>query len=128
MEYHPTVQTIVFVSLFLVLYLVILLKNAIRSTIDFYDLLMLSSVAIVPSVFVFFPSLAGYLAHLAGVEFPFVLLFGGLFLIVFVYLYRLVIEINHHHGRITVLIQELSLLRQQLQQVQGHRPIQKQHE
>lgn len=116
MEYQPTFQTVIFISLFLIIYLIALLKNTIRSSIDFYDFLMLSSVAIIPSIFVFFPKFVVNVARLVGVEFPFELLFGSLFLIVFVYLYRLVIKMNHHNNRNNLLIQELSLLRQKLQQ------------
>lgn len=113
-EYHPSIHTIIFISLFLIVYIILLLKNTIKNDIDFYDLLLLSSVAILPSIFVFFPKFVVWLAKLVGVEFPFLLLFGFLFLLVFIYLYRLVIKINQHHHQNILLIQELSLLRQEL--------------
>ena len=113
-EYHPSIHTIIFISLFLIVYIILLLKNTIKSDIDFYDLLLLSSVAILPSIFVFFPRFVVWLAKLVGVEFPFLLLFGSLFLFVFTYLYRLVIKINQLHHQNILLIQELSLLRQEL--------------
>ena len=116
MAYQPTIPTVIFISLFLLVYLVVLLKNTTRNTIDLYDFLILSSIAIVPAIFVFFPRVVVFLARLSGVEFPFVLLFGGLFLIVFTYFYRLIIEINHHRSRIVLLLQEVSILRQKLQQ------------
>lgn len=119
MGYRPTLHTIIFVSAFLVAYLVILIKNVKKNAIDFYDLLMLSTVAIVPSIFVFFPGTVSYLAKLTGVAFPFLLLFGLLFLIVFVYLYSLVIKIKNLDNRSILLIQELSLLRKELQQRKG---------
>lgn len=116
MEFHPSLQTVVFISVFLLVYLVVLLKNAIKNTIDLYDLLILSSIAIAPSIFVFFPNIVVRIARLVGVTFPFLLLFGFLFFIVFVYLYRIVVKINNHNNMNKLLVQELSLLRQKLQQ------------
>ena len=112
----PTIQTTIFISLFLIGYLFWLLRNAARDTIDLYDLILLVSVAIAPSVFVFFPELAGNLAKFFGVLFPFVVLFGLLFFIVFVYLYRLVKKTNDHKSSINILTQELSILRHKLDQ------------
>jgi hypothetical protein len=43
---------------------------------------------------VLFPALSFELARLAGVEFPFVLLFGGLSVIVFIALYKLVRQVT----------------------------------
>ncbi|MBM4140176.1 MAG: DUF2304 domain-containing protein [Nitrospira sp.] len=128
MEYHPTIQTVIFVTIFLIVYLVALVKNTIKNSIDFYDLILLSSVAVIPSIFVFFPKLVVSLARIVGVEFPFLLLFGSLFFIVFVYLYRLVIKINQHHNRIILLIQEFSLLIEKLQKKKANVPEQKQDE
>jgi hypothetical protein len=115
MEYHPTVHTVVFVSLFLVIYLFVIIRTAAKNSIDLYDLLLLSAVAIVPSFFVYFPGMAVRLARLVGVEFPFVLLFGFLFFVVFVYLYRVVIRLTHDNQRLSVLVQELSLLREEFE-------------
>ncbi|HAW49543.1 TPA: DUF2304 domain-containing protein [bacterium] len=110
MEYHPTIQTTIFISLFLVVYLVVLLKNTIKNAIDLYDFLLLSSVAIIPSIFVLFPKFSEFLARLFGVAFPFVVLFSLLLLIIFVYLYRLVVKINNLNNKNILLIQELALL------------------
>ncbi len=117
MDYQPTsLQTIIFLSLFLIGYLFVLLKNAHKYKIDLYDLLLLLTVAVIPSIFAFFPKFSQQLAQLFGVLFPFVVLFGALFFIVFVYLYRLVIKINSQNQNIIMLTQELSLLRQKMQQ------------
>lgn len=114
MEYQPTIQTAVFILLFLVIYLVILVKNTIKNSIDLYDFFLLSSVAIVPSIFILFPKFSTLLARLIGVAFPFVLLFSLLFLIIFIYLYRLVIKINNLNNKNILLIQELALLSKKL--------------
>lgn len=119
MEYQPTSHTVVFVSVFVVVYLLVLLKKAVRSTIDLYDLLILSSVAIVPAVFVFWPRLVVRVARLIGVEFAFLVLFAWLFLIVFIHLYGLVIRVNMLSARTALIIQEVALLRQELQEREG---------
>ncbi len=116
MVQSPTIQTTIFISLFLIGYLFGLLRNATKHTIDLYDLILLVSVAIVPSVFVFFPEFTDKLSKFLGVLFPFVVLFGLLFFIVFVYLYRLVVKTNHHKFSINTITQELSILRHKLDQ------------
>ena len=116
MEYTPSIHTLIFVSIFLIVYLIILIKNTIRNSIDFYDFLLLSTVALIPSFFVFFPKVVVSLARIVGVEFPFLILFGSLFLIIFIYLYRLIIRINSNHNRIITIIQEFSILSNKLHQ------------
>ena len=110
MVYEPTVPTIIFISLFLIAYLVFLVRKAVGALIDLYDLVMLSAVAIFPALFVFFPKLMVRFTGLFGVKFPFLVLFGGLLLIVFLYLYRLIIKINDLTNRNSRLTQEVSLL------------------
>ncbi|MEQ8969653.1 MAG: DUF2304 domain-containing protein [Coleofasciculus sp. C1-SOL-03] len=115
MNYTPTPQTIIFVSIFIIGYLFILIKKTIKNTIDLYDLLLLSSLAIFPGLFVFAPRFVENLAHLIGVEFPFVILFGSLFVCVFIYLYRLIIKVNKQDKLNLLLIQEISLLKQRIE-------------
>jgi hypothetical protein len=114
MPFQPTVPTVVFMTAFLVVYGAILLRNAVRNRMDLYDVMLLATVAIVPSCFVYFPGLVVWATRLVGVEFPFLLLFGGLFVVVFGYLHRLVLMANHQRRTVLVLTQELGLLRQQL--------------
>lgn len=112
--YVPSLSTIIFISFFIIIYISILIRNAIKNHIDFYDLIMLSMVALVPAIFVFFPSLTLYIAKIIGVEFPFLLLFGGLFFILFIYQYRLITKVNFLHKRNILLVQEIGLLNQKL--------------
>ncbi|WP_446370356.1 DUF2304 family protein [Coleofasciculus sp. G3-WIS-01] len=119
MTYIPTPQTVVFVLIFMMFYLFLLLKKTIKNTIDLYDLLLLSSLAIFPGIFVFAPQFVVYLAHIVGVEFPFIILFGGLFVCVFIYFYRLIIKVNKQEKVNLLLIQEISLLKQQIELMQA---------
>jgi hypothetical protein len=111
----PTIQTTIFLSLFLVFYLLILLKNAIINKIDLYDLFLLSAVGVIPAFFIYFPDLTSRLAVFVGVKFPFLLIFGSLFFIVFIYLIRLVIKMNHMAKMNILLTQEVGLLKQEFE-------------
>jgi hypothetical protein len=115
MDYTPTTHTIVFMSAFLVLYAALLVRHTVRHRIDLFDFAMLALLAIVPGTVVWFPGLIVRITRLVGVEFPFVVMFGALFLVVFVYLYSLVVRINLQHRTIITLVQEVGLLRETLE-------------
>lgn len=114
-NYLPTTQTIVFIALFLIGYLSYLLRSTLKQKIDFYDFLILAAVGVLPSVFAFFPNITLQITHFIGVRFPFVVLFGCLFFVVFYYLYRLVIRINKLSQQERLLAQELALLREKIE-------------
>ena len=114
--YYPSSTVVVVLAVFLVAYITVLIRNTVRNSIDFYDFLLLSSVAIAPSAFVFFPATSYDLARLVGVLYPFVLLFGLLFLVVFIYLYRLVVQLNSLRRANLTLVQDLALLRAQMEE------------
>ncbi|MDZ4785591.1 MAG: DUF2304 domain-containing protein [bacterium] len=113
-RHSPSTITIFFLIIFLVIYIGWLLRNTIKNKIDLYDLLLLSTVAIVPTGFVLFSDIAYKISDLLGVTFPFVLLFGLLFLLVFVSLYRLVKRVNMLSRNNVTLIQEISFLKHEL--------------
>jgi hypothetical protein len=90
-NFHPPqFQTILFVWIFFVAYLVFLIKQAILNRMDVYDFLFLAAVGLIPSIFVSFPKLTYEVSHLLGVEFPFVILFGSLIFILFLLIYQLI--------------------------------------
>ncbi len=115
-EFSPTIATMLTIGSFAVIYLLFLARKTIHNTLDLYDFILLSMVAVVPAVFVFFPGLAQWLGDLAGVAFPFVVMFGGLFVIIFILLHRLTVNIYQLQKRSRHLVQEISLLRQKLDQ------------
>ena len=86
-----------------------------------YDLVMLSTVAIVPGIFVAFPTIAFWLSNIAGVRFPFVVMFGILFTFLFVFVHRLTIKLHILEVDNRLLIQEISLLKQTIEQPDGER-------
>ena len=110
-EYEPTLQTTILIAIFTSWYLIVLLRRTLSGRLDFYDLLMLSMAALLPAAFVFWPKLAVFIGALAGVGFPFVVMFGALILVVFVFLHRVSIKLHNLERINRLLIQEVSLLR-----------------
>jgi hypothetical protein len=100
------------VSLFAVGYMYFITRKTALRQLDIYDLNMLSTVAIAPLMFVMFPRFSFWLAKIAGVGFPFVLMFGLLFAILFVFIHRLTVKIHRLESENRMFIQELSLLKQ----------------
>lgn len=111
--YIPTINTIIFLVAFVVLFLGYLLRMAIKNKLDLLDFLMLSTVAILPTFFVVFPGFVSQISTWAGVAFPFLLLFGGLFLIVFLMLFNLIIQTKKLRDQSVSLAQEMALARKQ---------------
>jgi hypothetical protein len=110
--YSIAIKTVILVCIFAIGYMLFIIRKTAQRQLDIYDLVMLSTVAIVPVIFVIFPSAAYWLANMAGVEFPFVIMFGMLFAILFIFIHRLTIKIHRLESDTRLLIQELSLLKQ----------------
>ena len=119
--YTISLQTIILVAVFAFGYLFFITRKTARQQLDLYDLIMLSTVAIVPGIFVAFPTIAFWLSNIAGVQFPFVVLFGILFVFLFVFVYRLTIKLHILEADNRLLIQEISLLKQTTEQPDGKR-------
>lgn len=107
-------NTYLLIALFAVAYLAFIAIKTARQQLDLYDFVMLSMVAVVPSAFAFWPNIANWIADFAGVAFPFVIMFGALFLIIFLFVHRLTIKVHKLERDNHLLIQEVSLLRQEL--------------
>ena len=119
--YTISLQTIILVAVFAFGYLFFITRKTARQQLDLYDLVMLSTVAIVPGIFVAFPTIAFWLSNIAGVEFPFVVMFGILFAFLFVFVYRITIKLHILEADNRLLIQEISLLKQTIEQPDGKR-------
>jgi hypothetical protein len=110
-NHSPALQTVIVVAVFAAFYMRHLLRRTLRESLDLYDLFMLSMIAVVPAAFVFFPRAADTAAELAGVAFPFVLMFGALLAVVFALVHRLTVRIHRLETQNRLLIQEVSLMR-----------------
>lgn len=108
--YFPSARLILLVFLFFGLYIGLLLRRVVRSKIDLFDFFMLATLGGVPLIFVLAPDAVYFLAHLIGVEFPFLLLFGSLSFITFFMLYRLIRRVNRLRQEVVRLVQEVGLL------------------
>lgn len=111
MTYEPTTHTTVLVAVFAAWYLIVIARRTLTGHLDFYDLVMLSMVALLPAIFVFWPQTAKIVGMLAGVTFPFVVLFGVLTLVVFIFLHRITLKLHKLERLNRLLVQEISLLR-----------------
>jgi hypothetical protein len=105
-------NTSLFIAIFAVIYTVIIARKTARHQLDIYDLAMLSMVVIIPGIFAAFPQITYWISGLAGVEFPFILMFGMLIAILFIFIHRLTVKIHRLESDCRLLVQELSLLKQ----------------
>lgn len=111
---HSSLQTVVIVSIFALCYLYFTARETARHQLDIYDLIMLSAVAIIPSAFVLFPMFAEWIAKIFGVAFPFVIMFGLLFAILFTFIHRLTTKIHRLEHNNRILIQEVSIMKSEI--------------
>ena len=81
------------------------------------SIFMLSAVAILPALFIFWPAFANKAASLAGVAFPFVVMFSALLAILFIFIHRLVSIVHRLNADNRLLIQELALLREKVERM-----------
>ena len=114
-------QTVLIIMVFVFVYLSILFRKTVKGALDLYDFFMLSTVAILPAVLALFPNFAFTISQWIGVGLPFVVMFGGLFLVIFVFLHRITEKVNLLEKRTRLLVQENALLRQQTEQGGGAR-------
>jgi hypothetical protein len=115
---HLSLQTVLIVSLFALCYLYFTARETAKHKLDIYDLIMLSAVAIIPLVFVLFPMFSDWVAKVSGVAFPFVVMFGLLFAILFIFIHRLTAKIHQLECCNRLLIQEVSLMRAEIGETQ----------
>ncbi|MBY9027896.1 hypothetical protein K7459_30020, partial [Pseudomonas fluorescens] len=54
----PSPETVVVISAFALIYMLVLLRKTLQGKFDLYDFMMLSMVAIIPAGFALFPNLA----------------------------------------------------------------------
>ncbi len=105
-------ETLITIVLFAVLYIWFLLYKTSTSTLDVYDLVILSTAAVLPISFILVPGFWHFLSNKIGVAFPFVLLFGILIVIIFITIHRLLVKLYDLKSKYVFLIQELGLLKQ----------------
>jgi hypothetical protein len=117
---HSSLQTVVIVLIFALCYLYFTARETARQRLDLYDLIMLSAVAIIPSAFVLLPIFAEWIAKISGVAFPFVIMFGLLFAILFIFIHRLTAKMHRLEYDNRLLIQEVSIMKSKIVKASKH--------
>lgn len=117
----PSDETVLIISIFAIVYMLVVLRKTLHGEFDLYDFLILSMVAIIPAGFALFPRLANLVAHLTGVVFPFVVMFGALFLVVFAFMHTITARLHRLERQNSALIQEHSLLAMRLMAAEADR-------
>lgn len=107
-------NTYFFTTIFSIIYFLYLLKKTSENKFDFYDLIMLSMVGVIPSFFIFFQHTSILFADLLGVAFPFVVMFGLLFIALFLIIIRVMSVIHQLKLDNILLIQEVGLINSEL--------------
>lgn len=110
------ITTQIFVAVFILLYITHLILKIRKNGLDLYDFLFLLAIAIIPGVFVFMPEMVLELSQALGVEFPFVIMFALLILILFVQIHRMLIEAHRDQSRIIHLAQRLAYLEHKMEE------------
>lgn len=117
-EHHLASSRVLFiVAVFAVVHYIYILRQLILSRIDLYDFLLLSTVSMLPVLFLWVPGLDRWLADLIGISFPFILLFSLLLLALFIICHQLIMTCHRLEGHNRLLIQEVSLLKARLDQL-----------
>lgn len=111
MSNYDHIQTAAVIIVFSVWYLVGIVRRTAKSQMDIYDLMMLSTVALIPIFFVALPNIAMSISLMVGITFPFVLLFAILIAVLFIFIHRLTVKVHQIETDNRLLIQELSILK-----------------
>ncbi len=111
MGHSDNIETILIILSFSIWYTWHLLHKTSCLKLDMYDFSMLSSVSIIPLSFVVFPTFWQSISDILGIGFPFILLFGMMIAIIFIFIHRLTVRLHHMSHKYTLLIQEVSLLK-----------------
>ena len=109
-EHFVNPSTIVFVALFFFLYGGYFFHKVMQRKLDVYDFFMLSTVGLIPTCFVLFPGVVLGATHLIGIKFPFLLLFGALFVILFIISYSVIRRVNTLSQKLINVVQEVGIL------------------
>ena len=112
---QPTTNTIIFITMFVLVYVTYLLAKIRKNHVDLYDFLFLILVSLLPAAFVYFPESVFWLTQFVGVKFPFIILFGLLIFCIFIQLHRVAIAIYKTKNNIVHLSQKLSFLEDEVQ-------------
>lgn len=107
-------ETTIIIITFAIWYIYHLLRKTSARKMDIYDFVMLSTVAIIPASFALFSDFWHYFSRKVGVSLPFILLFGILLAVIFLFVHKLTMRFRDIEAKNVLLIQELSILKQKI--------------
>lgn len=106
----PSAQLFAFILVFGVAYTYHVVQKLRRREVDLYDFVLLLSVAAIPLLFAGWPSFTAFVGEMFGVALPLTVMFGLLFVSVFIILHRSLSRIHRLETRVVALTQELALV------------------
>lgn len=106
----PSTQLFAFILVFGVAYTYHVVQKLRRREVDLYDFVLLLSVAAIPLLFAGWPKFTDFIGEIFGVALPLTVMFGLLFVSVFVILHRSLSRIHRLETRVIALAQEIALI------------------
>lgn len=106
-----TTNTLILLGLFSIAYLSFILMKMAMQQLDLYDVIFLSMVAVLPALFAYWPSIGYMLSEVAGVSAPYIIMFGGLFFVIFLSVHRVTVKLHKLEKENFQILQEVSILR-----------------
>jgi hypothetical protein len=110
----PGPQLLMFLAAFAGAYFLYVARKLRRRAVDLYDFPLLLALGIVPLLFAAWPPVQDFVRRFFGVALPLTVMFGLMFVAVFLILHRLISRVNALESKLTRAVQEIGLLDQQL--------------
>jgi hypothetical protein len=106
----PSIQLFAIILVFGVAYTYHVVQKLRCREVDLYDFVLLLSVAAIPLLFTGWPNFTAFVGEVFGVALPLTVMFGLLFVSVFVILHRSLSRIHRLETRVIALTQEIALI------------------
>lgn len=103
-------QLFAFILVFGVAYTYHVVQKLRCREVDLYDFVLLLSVAAIPLLFAGWPNFTAFVGEIFGVALPLTVMFGLLFVSVFIILHRSLSRIHRLETRVVALAQEIALI------------------
>lgn len=103
-------QLLAFILVFGVAYTYHVVQKLRCREVDLYDFVLLLSVAAIPLLFAGWPNFTAFVGEIFGVALPLTVMFGLLFVSVFIILHRSLSRIHRLETRVVALAQEIALI------------------
>lgn len=106
----PSTQLFAIILIFGAAYTYHVVQKLRCREVDLYDFVLLLSVAAIPLLFAGWPNFTTFVGEVFGVALPLTVMFGLLFVSVFVILHRSLSRIHRLETRVIALAQEIALI------------------